>query len=135
METLLLIDDDKSLRYLLRESLEKNDFVVIEAMNGARSIEILKQHHVDAILLDLHLPDGYGVDLIPQIRELTNVPLIIVSGDQEKSCRIEGLDAGADDYVIKPFSTKELVARIKANLRRYHGLQKPGSKDESTNDN
>lgn len=135
METLLLIDDDKSLRYLLRESLEKNDFVVIEAMNGARSIEILKQHHVDAILLDLHLPDGYGVDLIPQIRELTNVPLIIVSGDQEKSCRIEGLDAGADDYVIKPFSTKELVARIKANLRRYHGLQKPGSKDASTNDN
>lgn len=131
METLLLVDDDKSLRYLLRESLEKNDYVVIEAMNGKRCIEILQQHHIDAILLDLHLPDGYGVDFISQIREITDVPLLIVSGDQEKSCRIEGLDAGADDYIIKPFSNKELVARIKANLRRYHGLH--SKKHETAN--
>lgn len=129
METLLLVDDDKSLRYLLRESLERSDFVVIEATNGARTIEILKQHHVDAILLDLHLPDGHGIDFISGIREQTNVPLIIVSGDKDKSCRIDGLEAGADDYVLKPFSTKELIARIRANIRRHQGLQKPSEKD------
>lgn len=119
METLLLIEDDKFTRHFIREQLEAHDVVVLEAISGKRSLEILDQHHVDLILLDIGLPDGNGLDFIPEIRKRSDVPLIIVSAEKDVSNRIDGLKRGADDFVPKPFSAGELLARIEANLRRY----------------
>ena len=120
METLLLIDDDKVLRQTLKENLEHHDFIVIEASVCKRMIEIVKKHKVGLILLDLQLPDGYGLDFIKEIKEYTNVPIIIISGEQDNKSKIDGLNLGADDFLTKPFSIEELVARIQANLRCYN---------------
>lgn len=122
MDTLLLVEDDRFLRHTLRENLEKEDFLILEAAAGKRLTEIVRQHRVDLILLDLHLPDGSGLDFIQDIRRHTDVPVIIVSGENHKAGKLEGLKMGADDYVCKPFEMDELIARIKANLRRYKGL-------------
>lgn len=118
LNTLLLIDDDRAIRHMLRESLEQENFLILEASHGRRSLEILRQHSVDLILLDLGLPDANGLDFIGQIRNFTNVPLIIVSGDHTCSNKVKGFETGADDFVAKPFDVIELVARIKAHLRR-----------------
>lgn len=121
MDTVLLVEDDKFLRHTLKENLENEDFIVFEAAAGKRLTEIVRQHHVDLILLDLRLPDGNGLDFIRDIRQHTDVPVIIVSGENRKAEKLEGLETGADDYVCKPFEMDELIARIKANLRRYKG--------------
>jgi len=122
MDTLLLVEDDKFTRHFIKERLEQNDMVVLEAVSGKRSLEILNEYPVDLILLDLGLPDGNGLDFIPDIRKYSNVPLIIISAEQDISYRITGLERGADDFVAKPFAASELVARIKANLRRYRDM-------------
>lgn len=119
METILVIDDDKVLRFMLKESLENNDYLIFEAANGRRCLEILDQHKTDLILLDLNLPDGNGLDFIQKIRERTDVPVIIVSGDHQSEHKINGFDLGADDYVTKPFDLQVLMARIKSHIRRY----------------
>lgn len=119
METILVIDDDKMLRFMLKESLENNDYLIFEAANGRRSLEILDQHKADLILLDLNLPDGNGLEFIQKIREKTDVPLIIVSGDHQSEHKVNGFDLGADDYVTKPFDLAVLIARIKSHIRRY----------------
>lgn len=118
MQTLLLIEDDKLLRHVLKETLEGENFLVLEAANGMRSMEIIAQHHVDLILLDLRLPDGSGLDLIPRIRGISNAPIVIVSGEKDKSLKMSGFSLGASDYVGKPFDMDELIARVKANLQR-----------------
>lgn len=121
MDTLLLVEDDKLLRLTLKENLDRENFIVFEASVGRRALEIIAHHHVDLILLDINLPDGNGLDFIEDIRKKTDVPLIIVSGSGGKESRLSGLELGADDYVSKPVDIDELVARIKANLRRYKG--------------
>lgn len=122
MDTVLLVEDDATLRGTLKECLEQEDFIVFEAALCRRSLEILARHKVDIVLLDMRLPDGNGLDIITDIRKHTDVPLIIVSGDNQLSHRVGGFDKGADDYVHKPFDMEELIARIRANLRRYKGL-------------
>tara|TARA_B100001989_G_C24544605_1_gene469905 strand:+ start:1563 stop:2279 length:717 start_codon:yes stop_codon:yes gene_type:complete len=120
MDTVLVVEDDKLIREILKSGLEKDNYIIFEAANGTRSVEIVKNHDVDLILLDLYLPDGNGLDYMKDIRQYTNVPIIILSGKNEKAVKVSGLEQGADDYVHKPFDIDELKARIKANLRRYH---------------
>lgn len=119
METLLLVEDDKLLRYIIKEYLEKSDFVILEAANGKRSVDIVAHHNIDLVLMDLQLPDGNGLDFIPDIRSHTDVPLLIISGQHDKTSKVDGLTRGADDYISKPIDYDELKARIKAHLRRY----------------
>jgi two-component system OmpR family response regulator len=119
MDTILLVEDDQMVRHMLKENLEHEQFIVFTAGRGDRMFDILHHHKVDLILLDLRLPDGSGLDFISDIRRHTDVPVIIVSGERSKSCKVTGLQLGADDFVAKPCDPDELIARIQANLRRY----------------
>lgn len=120
MDTVLLVEDDGLFREMLRDTLQPHDFNVMEAISGKRSLEILQEHPVDLIVLDLHLVDGYGLDFMPRIRTHTQAPVIILSGEHSQAEKIKGLKKGADDYMTKPFDPDELLARIQANLRRQN---------------
>lgn len=122
--TLLLINPDKALRYTLREELQNEHFLVLEAAHGQRSIDIVCQHKIDLILLDMHHPaDGDAISFITHLREKTDAPLIVFADQAETTKRIAGFACGADDFVSKPFDAAELIARIRAHLRRYGTLQ------------
>ncbi len=123
MDTLLVVEDDKIMRQMLRETLEQHDFLILEAAHGKRLMEIISEHNVDLILMDMGLPDGSGIDFMPRIRKCTNAPVIIVSGDRGKVETLNGFKAGADDYIDKPFDPEILVARVRATLRRYKGSE------------
>ena len=133
MDTILLIEDDKLIRQMLRDTLERKNYIILEAMNGKRALEILDHHHVNLILLDLTLPDGNGLDFIPRIRTKTNAPVIIVSGEYSKDHKVRTLNAGADDYIEKPFDTDLLIARINANIRRYKDIMPELTKPQMIN--
>lgn len=119
LKTVLIVEDDKSIRYLLKETMEQDEFLTVEATTIRRTLEILNQHKVNLILLDLTLPDGCAVDYIDKIRENTDVPLIVISGEKDESKRVNCFEMGADDFVSKPFNPTTLIARINAHLRRY----------------
>lgn len=120
MNTVLITEDSALVRSSLKSLLEKQGYLTLEAANGKRLLDVIDRHPVDLILLDLHLPDGSALDLLETVRKKSQVPLIIVSGEKCKDIRIECLKKGADDYVMKPFDKKELMARIQANMRRQH---------------
>jgi len=114
----LLIDDEPQIRRVLRASLSSQGANVLDVQNGEEALELLRHQTVDLILLDMNMPGMGGLDTCRAIRAGWNIPIIIVSvrdGDKDK---VEALDAGADDYVAKPFSFDELMARIRAALRR-----------------
>lgn len=116
--TILLIDDEPQIRRVLRASLSSQGANVLDVQNGEEALELLRHQTVDLILLDMNMPGMGGLDTCRAIRAGWNIPIIIVSvrdGDKDK---VEALDAGADDYVAKPFSFDELMARIRAALRR-----------------
>ncbi len=119
MQTLLVVDDDKIVRTILKDNLEEEGFLVIEAANGKRMMDVLSQHPIDLVLLDLHLPDGSAENFIPDLRLQTNAPLIIISGETCMKKQTGCLDFGADDYICKPFDVQDVNARIRANLRRF----------------
>jgi len=115
----LLLDEDAATRQRLTDYLTLNDFRVTPAENGERMMEILNDEAVDLVALDLALRDEYGHQLARRLRESSRVPIIIVTSRAEEADRVMGLELGADDYVTKPFSTRELLARIRAVMRRY----------------
>ena len=121
----LVIDDEPQIRKLLRVSLGAESLHVIEAANAEAGLIALRQDKPDVMILDLGLPDADGLDLIPRIRELSSVPIIVLSVRDDEGGKVRALDAGADDYLTKPFGIAELLARIRAALR--HRLQASGS--------
>lgn len=125
---ILIVDDDQQIRALLRSRFEKDGYQVLEAASGHDLWANLKSGHVDLITLDLTLGREDGLALARDIRTVRNVPIIIISARDEEVDRIVGLELGADDYVTKPFSPREVAARVKAVLRRYEALpQQEGS--------
>ena len=124
----LLIEDESGIRRLMRASLVGTDFRLIEAESGHEGIEIVAKHNPHIVLLDLGLPDIDGIEVIRTIRGWTTVPIIVLSARGQEVQKVECLEAGADDYVTKPFGVSELVARIRAALRRNAALQE---KDET----
>ncbi|WP_245286914.1 response regulator [Bradyrhizobium sp. Tv2a-2] len=115
----MLIDDEPKIRRFLRAGFELNGYLVLEAENAAEALKVSTFRPPDIIILDLNLPDLHGIDLLERIRSWSNVPVIILSvvaGEDEK---VRLLQAGADDYVVKPFGMAELLARSEAALRRY----------------
>ena len=120
LSAILLVDDDKLIRQTMRERLEKDDFLVLEAANAKRSIEILKQYMVNLVLLDLNLPDANDLEHITSIRGHTSAPLLIVSGESNNDRKIKCMEAGADDFISKPINIDMLLAKINAHIRRFN---------------
>lgn len=114
----LVVDDEESVRELIELYLKKEGFEVIHARDGKEALRLNGEHHPDLIILDLMLPGLDGWDVCRQIRSTSKVPIIMLTARTEEVDRIVGLELGADDYVVKPFSPRELVARAKAILRR-----------------
>lgn len=115
---ILIVEDDKAVRNLIATTLEIQEYRYHLAKNGAQAVMEAVSQRPDLIILDLGLPDMDGVDLIKKIRTWSNVPIIVVSARSEDSDKVHALDAGADDYLTKPFSVEELLARVRVSLRR-----------------
>lgn len=121
----LVVDDEAAIRRLLRNTLQVNDYRVFEAGSVGEALAMAASHLPDVILLDLGLPDGDGLSVIDAVRQTSTVPIIVLSSRTDDGGKVRALDAGADDYVTKPFSVDELLARIRAALR--HRVQSQGA--------
>jgi DNA-binding response OmpR family regulator len=120
-KTILVVDDEKEIRELLRLYIEKDGYSVIQAANGLEALKRAASTRIDLAVIDIMMPELDGYQLIKGLREHSNLPIIVVSAKTENYEKILGLDLGADDYVAKPFDPLEVIARIKAQLRRYDG--------------
>jgi len=116
--TVLLVEDEESITAPLSEALSREGFEAVIAGTAADALELAGSRSPDLVLLDLGLPDGSGLDVCRELRSRSTVPIIMVTARGEETDRIVGLEVGADDYVVKPFSAREVVARIRAVLRR-----------------
>ncbi len=121
--TILLVEDEDSITTPLAEALEREGFATRVARTAAEAIEAGKRERPDLVLLDLMLPDGSGFDVCRELRAVSSVPIIVLSARGEETDRGVGRELGADDYVVKPFSARELVARLRAVLRRASAPQ------------
>ena len=116
--TIMVVDDEKNICELMRLYLEKEGFAVTVANNGSDAISLIRQSRPDLVLLDIMMPVIDGWEVCRQVREFSTVPIIMLTAKGETFDKVMGLDLGADDYIVKPFDTKEVVARVKAVLRR-----------------
>lgn len=115
---ILVVEDDAPIRNLITTTLKAHDYAYRTAVNGRMAILETASHNPDIVLLDLGLPDMDGVEVITKIRTWSNIPIIVISARSEDTDKIEALDAGADDYITKPFSVEELLARLRVTQRR-----------------
>lgn len=128
--TVLLIEDEPQMRRFLRASLESHDFQLVEAATAREGLAHATGRNPDVILLDLGLPDADGIDLTRQIREWSATPIVVISARGKEQDKIAALDAGADDYLTKPFGVGELLARLRVALR--HAAHAGDGRDEPT---
>lgn len=129
---ILVVDDDKEIASAIEKLLQLEDFQVKKAYNGLEALDIVINHDVDLILLDIMMPKLDGLSTLMKIRESKNIPIIMLSAKSEESDKILGLSMGADDYITKPFQPAELVARVKSQLRRYIFLGDKGKQYNSS---
>lgn len=125
---ILIIEDEAPIRRFLRTALEGAGYRLLEAANAAEGLSLAASHNPDLVLLDLGLPDRDGLEVIHSLRQWSNLPIIVISARDKERDKIDGLDAGADDYLTKPFAVGELNARIRAAIRR---LTRSGPEAES----
>jgi len=118
---ILVVDDEERMVRFIRLNLEHDGFQVSEAFNGKQAVQRLRDVNPDLILLDIMMPDLDGFEVLEMVREISNVPVIMLTAKGEEDDRVRGLEKGADDYVTKPFSPRELVSRVRAVLRRTEG--------------
>jgi two-component system KDP operon response regulator KdpE len=122
---ILVVDDEPRMIHFIRLNLEHDGFEVVEATSGSEALEQYRDHLPDLILLDVMMPDLDGFETLRLIREISNVPVIMLTAKGEEEDRVRGLELGADDYITKPFSPRELVSRVRAVLRRTEMPGKP----------
>ena len=122
MYTVLVCDDDRAILDSIRIYLTQEGYEVLTAMDGIEALELLKEHEVHCMVLDIMMPRMDGLTAMLKIREDSNIPIILLSAKSEDTDKITGLSFGADDYVTKPFNPLELVARVKSQVRRYAKL-------------
>ncbi len=120
---ILVVEDDAAVRNLITTTLKTRDYKYITASNGESAIMEAASHNPDIVLLDLGLPDMDGVEVIKKIRSWSNMPIIVISARSEDDDKINALDSGADDYLTKPFSVEELLARLRVTQRRLAMMQ------------
>ena len=128
---ILVVEDDAPVRNLITTTLKTHEYKYIVAPNGESAVMEASSHNPDIILLDLGLPDIDGVEVIKRIRTWSNVPIIVISARSEDSDKIEALDSGADDYLTKPFSVEELLARLRVTQRRLAIIHTDAAANES----
>lgn len=124
---ILVVEDDAPVRNLIATTLKLHDYKYITAQTGSAALLEMSSHNPGVVLLDLGLPDMDGVEIIQKIRTWSNAPIIVISARSEDSDKIEALDAGADDYLTKPFSVDELLARLRVTQRRLSSAQADAS--------
>lgn len=122
----LVVDDDPQIRLLVARFLQRYGYKVTGAPDGRVMLDVLRQADIDLVILDLMLPGRSGFDLCGDVRRTSAVPIVMLTARSEESDRVIGLEAGADDYIIKPFSPRELLARVRAVLRRSRTRRSPG---------
>lgn len=120
---ILAVDDEKRMVRFIQLNLEQDGFQVVTAYNGKEALEQVRTQLPDLVLLDIMMPDINGFEVLKKIRDVSNVPVIMLTAKGEEDDRIQGLELGADDYITKPFSPRELVSRIRAVLRRTKSFQ------------
>lgn len=118
IRTVMVVEDDDAIRMVLRTNLEDEGYRVLEAVTAEQGLVIVQDEQPDVVLVDLRLPGIHGLDLVRSLRATSQVPIIIVTAQTDSHDVVAGLEAGADDYVTKPFVAKELMARIRTQLRR-----------------
>ncbi|MDH5327052.1 MAG: response regulator transcription factor [Gammaproteobacteria bacterium] len=123
MQRILVVDDDAHIRQVLHFALEKAGYEVVEAENGRQALQQFEEKAPQLLVLDIMMPEMDGTDVCREIRKSSNVPIVFLSSRDEEIDRILGLELGGDDYITKPFSPRELVARVKAVLRRTTAIQ------------
>ena len=129
-ETILVVDDEANIRDLARMYLEKDGFTVVIAVNGAQALAQIRQNPPDLMILDLMMPEMDGWEVCRRVRADSNLPIIMLTARDDDIDKIVGLEMGADDYVTKPFVPRELVARVRAILRRANPETKPERQDK-----
>lgn len=127
--TILIADDDPHIRQVVRFAVEKEGFGIAEAEDGLEALEKAEDIEPDLVVLDVMMPEMDGTEVCRQLRAETDVPIVFLSSKNEEIDRVLGLELGGDDYVTKPFSPRELIARIKAVLRRVHGRVQAGGEE------
>jgi DNA-binding response OmpR family regulator len=128
--TILVVDDEAKVRMLLRRALEAEGADVLEASDGRAALSVLADHGADLVTLDLKLGGSDGLDVARELRKVSEVPIIMISGKGDVIDRVVGLELGADDYIAKPFHVREVLARVKSVLRR-HGILIPAKANPS----
>jgi len=119
---ILVVDDEERMVRFIRLNLEHDGFQVFEAFRGSQAIQVLREQLPDLVLLDVMMPDIDGFDVLKMIREINSVPVIMLTAKSEEDDKVHGLELGADDYITKPFSPRELVSRVRAVLRRAEAI-------------
>ncbi len=128
---ILVVEDDAPVRNLMSTTLKTHEYKYLTAPTGREAVMLASSHNPDVMFLDLGLPDMDGVEVIRQIRSWSNMPIIVISARSEDEDKISALDAGADDYLTKPFSVEELLARLRVTIRRL-SMMNAGSGAESS---
>lgn len=121
-KNILVVDDDEDLSYIISDMLESYGYNVLIAENADKAFELLSGHTFHLLLLDINLPDSTGFEICKELREVSSVPVIFASARTSETDRITGFDIGGDDYLPKPYSMKELLARVNAVIRRAYGF-------------
>ena len=127
----LVVEDDAPIRNLIVTTLKTHDYRYLTAKNGTEAIMMASSHNPDVLFLDLGLPDMDGIDVICQVRSWSIMPIIVISARSDDTDKIEALDAGADDYLTKPFSVEELLARLRVTIRRLSMMNSEKSAESS----
>lgn len=122
---ILVVDDEERMARFIRLNLEQDGFQVVEAYRGMQAIQALRDSLPDLVILDVMMPDIDGFEVLKMIREISSIPVIMLTAKAEEDDRVQGLELGADDYVTKPFSPRELVSRVRAVLRRNESTGVP----------
>ena len=125
MHRILIVEDEENLNRILQDYLRHNGFDPLSAFSGSEGLRLWQNEKLDMILLDLNLPDMDGLDMLREVRKKDQLPVILITARIEEIDRLIGLELGADDYIIKPFSPREVIARVKAVLRR---IARPANK-------
>ena len=116
--TVLVVDDEELIRNVIREYLESEDYFVLESQDGIGALELIQENSIDLVILDIMMPKKDGYTTLKELKQIKNIPVIMLSARGEEYDKLHGFDLGIDDYVTKPFSPKELMARVKAVLKR-----------------